>query len=95
MSQTISFDERWHNMHDADVLAEVRDKIKRLKTIEEKLRESLKQPGADLRGDRFEVTIVDRMIHRLDEEKLKLALGDLTDYRTATKTTFVMAQKRR
>lgn len=84
-----------HNVHPADALAELRAEIKALQIKEQFYRGLLASPGASTIGSHYEAQVEDRQIMKLDEEKLKEALGDLGPYKTAKISTFVTVKKRR
>jgi hypothetical protein len=84
-----------HNVHPADALAELRAEIKALQIKEQFYRGILASPGADLMGEHYTALVESKPIQKLDEEKLKQALGDLKPYRTGKETIFVRVVKRR
>ena len=64
------------NVHPADELAEVREKIKTLTARADSLRDKLLEDGADLRGDEYTATITPGTRETLDRKAITEAFGE-------------------
>ena len=80
MTNLIQHDNGLSNIHPADALADVRAEIKSLQVKEKYLRDKILARGEDLVGDFHEASVRKTSSAKLDEAKLKEALGDLTPY---------------
>lgn len=89
MTNPIHNDNGLSNIHPADALADVRAEIKALRVKEDYLRAKIIAKDETIVGDFHTATIVKRSSVKLDEKKLKDALGDLTPYQTEKVQTYV------
>jgi hypothetical protein len=81
-------DEILFNVHPADELAEVREKIKILTARADKLRDKLLEEGADLKGDAYTANITPGTRETLDRAAITEAFGEKAIAPFLKKTSF-------
>lgn len=83
------------NRKPADELADIRERIRELKTREDTLRVRLINGACSLTGDDYKVTVAKVKGEKLDTTKLKKELGlkFLRPFLRETETTFVRLKK--
>jgi NAD-specific glutamate dehydrogenase len=81
------------NMHPADAMHEVRKEIKKLQSIEKKLRKILVE-NEDMRvGEWAEAVVNLCMVKRIDHEKVRQVVADLSSVITEKETPYVRVKK--
>jgi hypothetical protein len=83
---TIPFDPV--NVHPADELAELREKIKTMQARADSLRDRLLEDGADLKGDNYTATITPGVRETLDRKAITEAYGEKAIEPFLKKTSF-------
>jgi hypothetical protein len=76
------------NVHPADELAEVREKIKALTARADELRDKLLADGAHLQGDQYTATINPGVRETLDRKAIEEAFGEKAIAPFLKKTSF-------
>ena len=76
------------NVHPADELAELREKIKTMQARADTLRDKLLEDGADLKGDEYTATITPGIRETLDRAAITEAFGEKAIEPFLKKTNF-------
>jgi len=81
------------NMHPADAMHEVREQIKKLQSVEKKLRKILIE-NEDMRtGEWAEALVNVWVVSRIDHEKVRQVVSDLSTVITEKETPYVRVKK--
>jgi len=95
MTNPIHVDVPMSNVHPADALAEIRAEIKALQVREAFFRAKLMADDATLVGEAYEAVVETQKTMRLDQEKLRTALGDLEKFKSESSMVVVRVKKRK